>query len=241
MPIHDWTRVEAGAFHAFHHIWITALCSHLNHGCLPPGYFALPEQRVQGPEADVLALETNGKRKTKRRQDGGTAVIDTPPRTRMVEETESELYARKADRIAVHHHLGNVVAFIEIVSPGNKGSRHALRSFVEKTTALLEQGIHLLIIDLFPPSKRDPQGIHRAIFEEIGDTKFKLPASKPLTLVAYSVGMTIRAYIEPVAVGDDLPDMPQFLKADRHVKTPLEQSYQATWDSLPVELRDLLE
>jgi hypothetical protein len=23
MPIHDWSRVEAGVFHAFHHDWIT--------------------------------------------------------------------------------------------------------------------------------------------------------------------------------------------------------------------------
>jgi hypothetical protein len=22
MPMHDWTRVEAGIFHAFHHSWI---------------------------------------------------------------------------------------------------------------------------------------------------------------------------------------------------------------------------
>ena len=23
MPVHDWTRVDAGIFHAFHHDWIT--------------------------------------------------------------------------------------------------------------------------------------------------------------------------------------------------------------------------
>ncbi len=25
MPIHDWTRVDAGLFHAFHHDWVTVL------------------------------------------------------------------------------------------------------------------------------------------------------------------------------------------------------------------------
>ena len=25
MPIHDWTRVDAGLFHAFHHGWIEEL------------------------------------------------------------------------------------------------------------------------------------------------------------------------------------------------------------------------
>jgi hypothetical protein len=37
-------------------------------------------------------------------------------------------------------------------------SKNELRTFVEKTTNLIMQGIHLLEIDLFPPSKRDPQG-----------------------------------------------------------------------------------
>ena len=27
MPIHDWTRVDAGIFHAFHHGWIEEIAS----------------------------------------------------------------------------------------------------------------------------------------------------------------------------------------------------------------------
>jgi len=30
MPIHDWTRVEAGIFHLFHHAWITEIARALN-------------------------------------------------------------------------------------------------------------------------------------------------------------------------------------------------------------------
>src|SRR5262245_62169594 len=44
MPIHNWTRVDAGLFHAFHHNWITSLSAALNDGVLPPDYYALPEQ-----------------------------------------------------------------------------------------------------------------------------------------------------------------------------------------------------
>ncbi|HEY2585448.1 MAG TPA: hypothetical protein VGI81_06785 [Tepidisphaeraceae bacterium] len=25
MPVHDWTKVDAGNFHAFHHRWISAI------------------------------------------------------------------------------------------------------------------------------------------------------------------------------------------------------------------------
>jgi hypothetical protein len=35
MPMHDWTRVDAGIFHAFHHDWITELGRALNGGLLP--------------------------------------------------------------------------------------------------------------------------------------------------------------------------------------------------------------
>ncbi len=35
MPIHDWTRVDAGLFHAFHHGWVTILSHALNAGVLP--------------------------------------------------------------------------------------------------------------------------------------------------------------------------------------------------------------
>src|SRR3954447_8617745 len=42
MPIHDWTRVDAGIFHAFHHGWIEELSRRLNRGLLPEDYYALP-------------------------------------------------------------------------------------------------------------------------------------------------------------------------------------------------------
>ena len=56
MPVHDWTRVDAGLFHAFHQRWIGALCDALNTGGLPSDYFALAEQSIRGPIPDVLAL-----------------------------------------------------------------------------------------------------------------------------------------------------------------------------------------
>lgn len=37
MAVHDWTRVEAGIFHAFHNAWIVQLQVRLNMGLLPTG------------------------------------------------------------------------------------------------------------------------------------------------------------------------------------------------------------
>src|SRR5205807_9753486 len=115
--------------------------------------------------------------------------------------------------VAVRHVSGDkVVAMVEVVSPGNKASRNALRSFVEKAAELLDNRIHLLILDLHPPGPRDPQGIHGAVWEDITGQEYVAPADKQLTLVGYESALTVRVYLAPVAVGDVLPDMPLFLE-----------------------------
>jgi hypothetical protein len=214
MPIHDWTRVSSGTFHHFHQQWAVALCNALNAGQLPENCFAMVEQYV------------------------ATAVR---PQATYVLEAEEERYARMADRVAIHHGLGEVLAVIEIVSPGNKNSRHALRTFAEKAAELVRQGVNLLVVDLFPPGARDPQGIHPLVWDEITEQPFALPAGKPLTLVAYQCAPTKTAYVEPVAVGDRLPDMPLFLRDQWHVRAPLEQSYETAWNVMPPPIRRLVQ
>ncbi|MGC8639544.1 MAG: DUF4058 family protein, partial [Isosphaeraceae bacterium] len=144
MPIHDWTRVDAGLFHAFHQSWIIKLCDSLNADLLPDGYFALPEQSISRPIPDVLTLELDlgGGEPTGRAR--GLAVAEAPPRSLVVSQAEDRIYVRKADRLAVRHRHGEIVAVVEIVSPGNKASRNELRAFVEKSSDLVMQGVHLL-------------------------------------------------------------------------------------------------
>jgi hypothetical protein len=240
MPIHDWTRVDAGLFHAFHQTWITTICTALNNGGLPPDYFALPEQRIHGPIPDVLTLKLSKADNGPEGGSGGLAVATAPPRTRHVIRHDADVYARKADRIAVRHRHGDVVSVIEIVSPGNKASRAEFRSFVEKSTELLRQKIHLLVIDLFPPGPRDPHGAHKAIWDEFEEQPFDVPPDKPLTLASYDAGEAT-AYVEQVGVGDPLPEMPLFLEPGIYVPAPLEATYQTTWGVFPAAVKGLLE
>ena len=120
-------------------------------------------------------------------------------------------YAKRADRVVIRHGRGKVVAIIEIVSPGNKDSRNAIRTFVEKAADILNQGVNLLVVDLFPPTPRDPQGIHKAIWDEFGDEPFEAPPGKPLTVASYIGGDLPTAYVEsvgrrrPAPVVADLP------------------------------------
>lgn len=241
MPIHDWTRVDAGLFHHFHQQWTSSLCNALNAGKLPPEYFALVEQNIRGPIPDVLTLKLASGSADSAEGTGGVAVATRAPRTRLTQRAEADSYVRKASRIVVRHRHGDVVAVLEIVSPGNKGSRSEFRTRVEKSADLIRQGIHLLVIDLFPPGKRDPQGIHKAIWDEFEEEDIELPPDKPLTLASYDAGPEYVAYVEFVGVGDSLPDMPLFLKPESYVQVPLETTYQATWDVFPAALKGLLE
>jgi len=241
MPIHDWTRVPSGLFHEFHQSWTVRLKDALNEGRMPEGYYAMVEQKTAGPEPDVIAVQTSGGVKAPPAIRSGVGLAE-PRSTRIVQAIESDAirYARKANRITIRHYLGDVVAVIEIVSPGNKDSRNSLRSFVEKAEAFLRPGIHMLVVDLFPPTKRDPQGIHGAILGEIADLPFELPPDKPLTLVSYAARDPLTAYIEPVAVGDSLAEMPLYLTTDDHIRVPLEVTYAATFDATIRPIREML-
>ena len=241
MPIHDWSKAYAGLFHHFHQRWIQSLCDALNARGLPEGYYALSEQVTSGPIPDVVTLQTRPKTTPADSNRGGVAVLTTPPQTRFVITAEPELYAAKSSRVVIRHRMGTVVAVIEIVSPGNKESLHALRSFVEKSVEFLRQGINLLIIDLFPPSKRDPEGIHKALWDEIRDEPFTLPKDQPLTLASYDAGPPITAYVETVAVGDELPQVPLFLARGEHIKIPLAATYETTWKVCPAPLKEAVE
>jgi hypothetical protein len=245
MPIHDWNRVDAGIFHHFHQRWIAAISDALNAGLLPEVYYALAEQHAAGFGPDVLALQEtdNGNDEgvpESTKNSGGHALLLAEPRSEPTAETDMEFYNRKQNAVAVRHVSGDrIVAMVEVVSPGNKGSRSALRSFIDKAVTMLCGGVHLLILDPIPPGRRDPHGIHAAIWEDFAgqDTR---PPTKPLTLVAYEAADGVRAFVEPVAVGEPLPDMPLFLKRNACVYIPLEQTYQTAFAAVPQRWRKVL-
>jgi Protein of unknown function (DUF4058) len=236
MPIHDWKRMQAGDFHHFHQRWISAISDNLNAGGLPPGFMAMSEQVTGRPIPDVVTLQARKSPKSS----GGIAVAPAPS-ARLIQKFDRINYAQRKDRVIIRHGRGRVVAIIELVSPGNKESRHAIRSFLEKTADILTQGIHLVVVDLFPPTPRDPQGIHQAILEEFGEMPFEFLPDKPLTVASYIGGDLPTAYVEQVGLGDELPSIPLFLTEHDYVPCPLEVSYMEAWKNFPAMLKELME
>lgn len=246
MPIHDWTKMRAGVFHDFHQEWTICLKRALNGGILPSGYYAMVEQALARRFPDVLSFQidrdeaANGQSPLS--SGGGVLTLaDAPPRVAVTATIETDPYAERSNRVVAFDAAGHVVAAIEIVSAGNKSSRTDFQSFVKKAVRFLKLGVHLLIVDLYPPTARDPQGMHAAIWSQMTDYDFSLPANKPLTVASYSAGHAKRAFVETLGVGDLLPTMPLFLKPDTYVKVPLEATYQTAFDGVPKPYRDELE
>jgi len=240
MPIHDWTRVDAGTFHDFHSGWIIHLRDALNTGLLPPGYYAMAEQHVGQIIPDVLTLSHAPPSSPERPPEGIVAVAERPPKTsvRMMPDPNAT-YVRTRRTLAIRHTSGHrLVAMIEIVSPANKDRPATVRDFVDKAVSALQKEIHLLVIDLFPPSPSDPDSMHGAIWDDLYG---RPPADKPLTLASYTAGVMPQAYVEPVAVGIPLPDMPLFLSPEWYLLVPLEAPYVWAYQGLSSFWQDVIE
>ena len=241
MPVHDWARVDAGLFHHFLQAWTADLCRALNRGLLPAGYSALIEGKVTGAEPDLMAVAgRSGPGDGPSAGGGGLLVSEAPPRVQHVSRPTSDAgsYAGRANRVGIWYKGRQLVAVIEVVSPGNKDRKSATERFVRKAVDLLVKGVNLLVVDLFPPTAHDPQGVYKLIWDEVRDEPFALPPDKPLVLASCTGEPAPTAYVQPVGVGDPLPSMPLFLDEQRYIPAPLDATYAQTWEDYPADFRD---
>jgi len=149
-------------------------------------------------------------------------------------------YVRKRSQVVIKHELGQVLSVIELVSPGNKHAPIELQRIVSKSVDLIHQGIHVLLVDPFPPTPRDPQGLANLIWYELDESQ-ELPfrEERPLSATAFQSQPQPIAHISTFAVGDPVPPMPVFLIDDRYVTLPLEESYERVWTALPRPIKGI--
>ena len=146
--------------------------------------------------------------------------------------------------MAIRHISGHrLVALLEIVSPANKDRQQSVDDFAAKAVDALDAGVHLVVVDLFPPGPYDPQGMPAAVRRRLAgsDAADPLPAGEPLTLASYVAGPGVDIYLEHLAPGGVLPEMPLFLNFERYVNLPLESTYGAAYQGMPAFWRDVLE
>src|SRR3954454_13921730 len=136
MPVHDWTRVSDATFHDFHYSWVLEIKRALKRGRLPKGYYVMAEQFGGDLGApDVLTLQAAGTKPEPEGPLAGTATLtETPPAVHSRTTIARDSYARLQRTLVIRHTSDDrIVAMIEVISRGNKASRHAMRSFLDKT------------------------------------------------------------------------------------------------------------
>jgi hypothetical protein len=75
------------------------------------------------------------------------------------------------------------------------------------------------------------------IWDEIEEEDFTFPPGKDRILASYQTGRERAAYVEPIGVGEIMPDMPLFLASELHIKVPLDLTYQTVWEATPEEMK----
>jgi hypothetical protein len=247
MPVHDWTRVEPGIFHAFHTTWVAEIQNALNRGLLPEGYYALAEQHAGRFITDVLTLHASSPSEeplqTLPPDTGGIAVAEAPPQVQRKQVIDPPVLARRRS-LAIRHVTGHrLIALVEIVSPANKDRDEHVEEFATKVASALDRGVHVLLADLFPPGLHDTEGMHGAVLSRLrSDTEpYDLPEDAQLTLASYEVGPQVDVYLEHFSIGALLREMPLFLRPGRYIKVPLETTYQVAYTGMPAFWRKVLE
>ena len=232
MPLHDWTRVDAGIYHHFHNEWITTIHARLM-TTLPSGYYSLTAQHAGRYEGDVVAMSFGTK--TPR----GTTATLPRPQTKVVRQDGATSFRRQR-RIELRHVSDDrIVSVIEIVSDGNKSSSHAAKTFVSKAQTFLVNQIHLLVVDPLPRTTKVPDGFQALIADDEA-TAYALSDDEPFAAFAYECDNPLRLYLEPFALRSELPVMPLFLEPDFYINLDLEAAYGAAWAMLPERWREIV-
>jgi hypothetical protein len=79
-----------------------------------------------------------------------------------------------------------VIALLDVVSPANKDRRRHVGQLARKVAGALGAGVHVLLVDLFPPGGHDPAGMHGEVAESLDEMAkpYDLPSEEPLTFAA---------------------------------------------------------
>jgi Protein of unknown function (DUF4058) len=227
MPIHDWTLVSAPSFNDMHQSWLVLLKIALNTGRLPEGYFAHTERHFGRFESDILTLSTpsaarNGTPRNGDDRGGGVAVAVRRPqagvRLSASPVKQSTLAVRRVG-------TDRVVALIELASPSNKDRAASVTAYVEKAKAALEHGVHVVHLDMLPPTPHTPANLSSAIWDAVDGRDYPFDLAKPFAADSFVADRVTEVYANSLGLGDEWPDAPLFLDAETYIELPLAATY----------------
>jgi hypothetical protein len=233
MPLHDHFHPplsQTRQWEDFHGDWAFTIKHMLNRRVLPTGFFAAAQVHVGSHvEIDVATFEQVSPGHETESGNGGVAVaVETwaPPTTALVipaifpDDLEIQIYSTSGGI--------NLVAAIELISPGNKDRRDARRAFVAKCSSYLQRGIGLVIIDIVTERLAN---LHNALIDFLEQPEtFRFADDTLLYAASYRpsrrpTGDQIEMWLNPLGVGQPLPAVPLALRGGPTVPLDLEATY----------------
>lgn len=236
MPLRDHFRPPVSrqaSWEGFHGLWPGMIVIHLSR-ILPADFTAEPRVHLgTNFEIDVCAYEPERALAPRTDNSDSSGAVATatyaPPEPTMVAELElTEEYAYEV-LIYDHSRGRQLVAAVEIVSPGNKDRPESRRAFVAKCSALLQERVCVSLIDLVTTRHFNLYG---ELMELAGQPDPQFSPTAPATYAVTCRGRKVRerprfeVWAYPLVVGQVLPTLPLWLAEDLAVSLDLETSYQ---------------
>ncbi|HEV3440271.1 MAG TPA: DUF4058 family protein [Gemmata sp.] len=209
-------------WNSFHSAWTSFIANALND--VVPTEFRVHESLKLGGglEIDVAAVQSAP----------GMNGMTSPRHSSWQPSTGAIVPATFPDRfeVLVFRQFGGrqLVAAIELISPGNKDRDETREAFAMKVASYLHEGVSVLIVDVVTERRAN---LHDEIVRMMRmPTDLCLPPDQPLYAASYRPVIRenraeIDIWVNSFSVGDPLPTMPLRLIADYFVPVELEATY----------------
>lgn len=239
MPLRDHFRPPVSRqapWDSLHAMWPAGIVQQLRKR-LPQGYTAAPTVHLGSQiEVNVVTFEKDSPRLQGSSDKGGVATAPwAPPEPTLAVETEVPDYDEYEVRIYDAERGRQLVAAIELVSPGNKDRPEKRNAFVGKCAAMLQKGVAVSIVDVVTPRQFN---LYAELLQFLGQADPTLGEPVP-HLYAVSCRwllqdkrMMFQTWSHTLALGQPLPILPLWLTGKLAVPLDLEHSYEQACNDL---------
>jgi hypothetical protein len=210
----------------FHSLWAAAIVEKLNHDVLGDEFYADMHVHIGSQmEVDVATLKDPPRAASPIATQ--VRATWTPPATNLILPT---VFPDDIEVQVLNTSAGTeLVAAIELVSPGNKDRPETRRAFTAKCMHYLTHGIGLIVIDVVTNRLFN---LHNEIVELLGQREpFAMPLVHSIYAVAYrpsrqTTGDQIEIWPHPLMLGRELPTLPLALRNADTIPIELEETYR---------------
>lgn len=242
MPLRDHFRPpvsELTSWEGVHGGWPMVIVQQLGKK-LPAHYVAEPRVHLGSQvEIDVATFDQEGTRANSAEPNQGAVVTAAwaPVEPTLAVETELADFDEYEVRVYDVRRGRRLVAAIEIISPANKDRAENRHQFAAKCTALLRQGVSVVLVDLV--TVRD-FNLYAELLQLIGERDPALGEEPPATYAAACCwrprggSRWLEVWNHPLTPGRPLPCLPLWLTDELAIPLDLETSYEQTCRDLRI-------